>query len=68
MTDNRFYIHKQEIKKISEEHNAEVGVAARMLAHERGWTNYQTELTAFDDLCMGYMKHPTKTLADLFEE
>lgn len=68
MTDNRFYIHKQEIKKISEEKGVEVGVAARMLAHERGWENHQAELTAFDDLCVQYMRHPTKTLADLFEE
>lgn len=67
MTKNRFYIYKQEIKKISEERNVEVSVAARMLAHEKGWENYHAELNDWDQRCIRYMKHETKTLADLFE-
>lgn len=68
MKNNRFYENRKAIQKISKSRGVEAGVAARMLARENGWTNYHAELTAFDDLCIQYMKHSTKTLADLFEE
>lgn len=68
MKNNRFYQNKKEIQRISREKCVEVSVAARMLAKEKGWTNYQAELAAWDDLCISYMRHPTKTLVDLFRE
>lgn len=68
MENNRFYQHRMEIKEISEKNNADVSVAARMLAKEKGWENYHAELSAWDEHCRYYVKHPTKTLADLFAD
>ena len=68
MKNNRFYQHKQEIKAVCEARGVEVSVGARMLAKEKGWADYTTELNEWDQLCIQYMKHPTKTLADLFAE
>lgn len=67
MENNRFYQHRMEIKAISEEHNVDVSVASRMLAKEKGWTGCNAELNAWDEHCRYYVKHPTKTLADLFK-
>lgn len=68
MKNNRFYQNKKAIQRISREKNVDVSVAARMLVKEKGWEDYHAELNAWEKLCIQYMRHPTKTLADLFEE
>lgn len=67
MKNNRFYQHRAEIKAISEKMGLDVSSASRALAHEKDWVDYQNELNAWDEECIKYVKHSTKTLADLFK-
>lgn len=68
MKNNRFYQNRKAIQQISKTRDVDVSVAARMLAHEKGWTDHHAELNAWDQECIKYARHKTKTLADLFEE
>lgn len=67
MKKNRFYRNRKKIDAISRDRNVDVGVASTMLAVESGWENWEKEMDVWMALCRKYMKHRTKTLADLFK-
>ena len=66
MENNRFYENRMEIKALSEETGVDLDVASTMYAKEHGWTGWQEEMYAWKAEQRKYIKHPTKTLADLF--
>ena len=69
MQNNRFYQNRARIQAISKERNLTVSEASRALAVEKGWEqkDYIDEINAWDQECIKFMRHPTKTLADLFK-
>ena len=65
-TTNRFYLHRKEIQKISNDEQVDVTIAARMLASKYGWKDHIAELNAWDQECIKYVRDKKKSLADLF--
>ena len=49
LKDNRFYQHRMEIRKISEEANVDIGVAMDMYRDQMGWSGEEAfnEMKAF---------------------
>ena len=64
---NRFYLHRKEIQKISNDEQVDVTIAARMLASQKKWTGYIGELNDWDQECIKYVRDKKLTLADLFK-
>ena len=50
LKDNRFYQHRMEIRKISEEQGVDIGTALAILRDQMGWTGEDAfnEMNAFD--------------------
>lgn len=68
LENNRFYQHRKDIQKISVERVVDIGVAARMLAHEMGWSGYQAELNAWEQACVDDQRKAVDGKSALFSE